>query len=549
MTNEPMKYDVVIIGCGPAGLSAAIKIKQLDQTHGTNTSICIVEKGSEVGAHIVSGAVLETRALDELFPNWKNMDSPIRTKASIDKFKILNSKGSINVPSWILPKVMNNSENYIISLGNLCRWLSKEAEKLGVEIYPGFSASKIIYDANGKVNGIQTGHSGISKNNEHTPRYEPGIKLIANQTIFAEGCRGHLGKELISKYKLDNNKLNQTYGIGLKELWEIDPDKHKEGLVLHTVGWPLKSDVYGGSFVYHFEENLVSLGFVLGLDYSNPYIDPYEEFQLFKTHNLITKMLEGGRRIAYGARALNEGGLQSLPKMSFPGGLLIGCDAGTLNMPKIKGTHTAMKSGIVAAEVCHEALKNKSITSNNELKSFDNAFKKSWAYNELYKARNVRPSFHYGLLIGMIYTAVDQHLFRGNAPWTFMHKNTDHESLKPLSKFRPKKYPKHDGKITFDKLTNLSFSGTNHEEDQPCHLKLKNLSTPIDINYKQYGSPETLYCPAGVYEIVKNEKGDPKLQINFQNCLHCKTCDIKDPTQNISWQTPEGGNGPRYPNM
>ena len=545
--REKMEYDVVIVGAGPAGLSASIKLKQLSKEQNIDISVCIVEKGPEVGAHILSGAVFETKALEELFPQWETMSHPKMSPVIKEKFIFMSKLKSIKIPNFLLPKTMKNHKNYIVSLSNMCRWLATEAENLGVEIYPGFAAKEILYDDNNLI-GVATGDMGVEKNGEKGASFEPGIELLAKYTLFAEGCRGHLGKELIKKYNLDEGKMPQSYGIGLKEIWEIEEVKHNEGSIMHSAGWPLKNDVYGGSFLYHMEKNQISLGFVMGLDYENPYISPYQEFQKFKTHPKIKDILKNGRRIAYGARALNEGGFQSLPKLYFPGGALIGCEAGTLNVPKIKGSHTAMKSGILASEAIFNNLKHNSETIL-ELSHYEDNFYKSWAGKELKKARNFRPGFKYGLIFGTILGALDQVIFKGNAPWTINLNHADHLATKPINKVKKIVYDKPDGEITFDRLTNLSFSGTNHQENQPIHLKILNDSIPIKHNLPIYGSPEQLYCPAGVYEIIEDETNNKKLQINAQNCLHCKTCDIKDPSQNINWITPEGGGGPNYPNM
>ena len=538
--REIMEYDVVIVGAGPAGLSTAIKLKQLSSKNNKEISVCIIEKGSEVGAHILSGAVIETKALDELIPDWQTKNSPIKTKAKSDKFMYLTENKSFQLPT---PPQMHNDGNYIISLGDFCKWLAEEAEALEVEIYPGFSASEILYDENSNVVGVATCDMGILKDGSKGPNFEQGIELRAKQTVFSEGCRGHLGKTLMKKFNLNKDNAPQTYGIGIKELWEIDPKLSKPGSIIHTTGWPLKPDTYGGSFLYHLDDNKVSIGFVVGLDYKNPYLSPYMEFQRFKHHPDIKKHLEGGRRINYGARALNEGGIQSLPKLTFPGGMFVGCEAGFLNVPKIKGTHLAMKSGILAANSIFEHIDNKI-----EITDFSDAIKNSWLWTELYKVRNIRPSFKWGFWRALFYSAIDTFVFRGKAPWTLNHHGTDHTSVENKKDHKKIEYPKPDGIISFDRLTNVSFSGTNHEENQPCHLTLKDKKIPIDVNLEKYDSPETRYCPAGVYEIVINDN-KPELQINAQNCVHCKTCDIKDPTQNINWVTPQGGGGPNYQGM
>ena len=548
MERESMEYDVVIVGAGPSGLAAAIRLKQLAQERDHDLSVCILEKGSEVGAHILSGAVVETRALDELIPDWKDKGAPLNTPVSKEKFLFLREQGSIGLPSFMLPPAMHNTGNYIISLGNLCRWLAEQAENLEVEIFPGFAAAEVLFTDDGAAKGVATGDMGIDKEGNQTDAFEPGIELHAKYTFLAEGCRGSLGKQIMAQFNLCEGVQPQTYGIGIKELWEVDPSKHEQGLVVHTAGWPLGSKTYGGSFLYHLEDNQVSVGFVVGLDYQNPWMSPFNEFQRFKTHPRIRPTFDGGRRIAYGARALNEGGLQCLPKLVFPGGVLIGCEAGTLNMPKIKGTHTAMKSGMLAAEAAFTALKEGSM-GGDELSAYPAAFNDSWVYQELKQARNVRPSFKWGLWGGTLYTGLDQTVLRGRAPWTLKHTHVDHETLKPAAAHEEIKYPAPDGKITFDRLSSVYLSGTNHEENQPCHLTLKDDAVPIEVNLKKYQAPEQRYCPAGVYEIVEDENSQPMLQINAQNCVHCKTCDIKDPTQNINWVTPQGGGGPNYPNM
>ncbi len=544
MARDIMEYDVVIVGAGPSGLAAAIRLRQLAAESGKELSVCVVEKGSEVGAHILSGAVIEPRALNELIPDWKEKGAPLRTPAGEDRFLYLTKTKAWRLPT---PPSLHNHGNYIISLGNLCRWLGKQAEEAGVEIYPGFAAAEVLYDPSGQVVGVATGDMGIGKNGEKTDRYQPGVELRAKQTIFAEGCRGSLTKTLFARFKLREDVEPQTYGIGIKELWEIDPSVHKQGLVVHTVGWPMDRKTYGGSFLYHLEDNQVSVGYVVGLDYENPYLNPFEEFQRFKTHPEIRKFFENGRRISYGARAISAGGFQSIPKLTFPGGLLIGDTAGFLNMPKIKGTHTAMKSGMVAAESVFAALT--SDTAPAEVTDYPDKLKASWLWDELYVARNIKPSFHWGLFGAMAYSALDAYVLRGRAPWT-LHHRPDHAQLKPRQLFTPIDYPKPDGKISFDRLSSVFLSATNHEEDQPVHLQLKDPGVAVAHNLAIYDAPEQRYCPAGVYEIVRDADGtNPRLQINAQNCVHCKTCDIKDPTQNINWVVPEGGGGPNYPNM
>jgi electron-transferring-flavoprotein dehydrogenase len=538
-----MEYDVVIVGGGPSGLAAAIRLKQLSTEHGHEVSVCVLEKGSEIGAHILSGAVIEPRALHELLPDWRAQGAPLNTPAADDRFLLLTATRAFRLPT---PPQMNNHGNYIVSLGNVCRWLAQQAEALGVEIYPGFAAAEVLYHDDGRVKGVATGDMGIGRSGERTERYQPGMELHAKQTLFAEGCRGSLTKRLFDRFKLREGVQPQTYGIGIKELWEVEPSKHSAGRIVHTVGWPLDHATYGGSFLYHLENNQVAVGFVVGLDYANPHLSPFEEFQRFKTHPAVRPTFAGGRRIAYGARALSEGGFQSLPRLTFPGGMLIGDTAGFLNVPKIKGTHTAMKSGMTAAEAVFEHLQS---DGGAEVVSYPERLRQTWLWEELHRVRNIRPAFRWGLFGGIAYSALDTYLLRGKAPWTLTH-HADHTQLRRAADCRPVGYPKPDGKITFDRLSSVFISNTNHEEDQPPHLRLKDDAVPVGVNLALYDAPEQRYCPAGVYEIVRDANGsNPRLQINAQNCVHCKTCDIKDPTQNIDWVVPEGGGGPNYPNM
>lgn len=544
--RDSMQYDVVIVGAGPSGLSAAVKLKQLAAAARREISVCVVEKGSEVGAHSLAGAVIDPIALAELFPDWKERGAPLNQDVREDQVLLLTEKKAHKLP--VTPN-FNNHGNYIISLGTLVRWLAEQAESLGVEIYPGFAAAEILYHADGSVKGIATGNMGVGKDGQPTENFQPGMELWAQQTLFAEGCRGSLSKQIIQQFALDQHSQPQTYGLGIKEIWEVPPEKHRPGLVVHTAGWPLQSDTYGGGFIYHQENNTVAVGFVVGLDYQNPYLSPFEEFQRFKTHPELRATFEGGRRIAYGARALIEGGLQSLPKLTFKGGALVGDAAGFLNMPHIKGIHTAMKSGMLAAEAVFPELANleevEAPESGKEAAAYQNLFEQSWAYRELHAARNVRPSFKWGLWAGMAYTGLDQMIFKGKAPWTLKHHGADHDQLKKAAQCAPIQYPKPDGVLTFDRLSSVFLANTAHDESQPDHLTLKNPQVMIDVNLAEYASPETRYCPAGVYEIVE-ENAQPRLQINAANCVHCKTCDIKDPTQNIVWVCPEGASGPNY---
>jgi electron-transferring-flavoprotein dehydrogenase len=543
-----MNFDVVIVGAGPSGLTMGIHLAQLALQQERELNICILEKGAEVGAHILSGAVVEPRTLSELIPDWKEKGAPLNVLVKSDQFKYLTASGSFSLPT---PPQMHNQGNYIISLGNLCRWLAEQAEELGVNIFPGFAAAEVLYDDNGAVRGVATGDMGVGKDGEPTDSFEPGMELIGRQTVFAEGCRGSLSGELMQKYNLRDGVEPQTYGIGIKEIWEVRAEVHNEGATLHTIGWPLKSDTYGGSFLYHNENNQVAVGFVVGLDYRNPHLSPFDEFQRFKTHPAIRPIFEGGTRVSYGARAISEGGLQSIPKLTFPGGLLVGDTAGFLNVPKIKGTHTSMKSAMLAAEAVYELLPVEYDEENPgpalEATAYPEKLKKSWLWQELHKVRNIRPGFKKGLWLGLINAALDSYVFRGKMPWTMGH-HADHEQLGNKNDFPAIDYPKPDGVVSFDRSSSVYLSGTNHDDNQPVHLRLRDDSLPILLNLEKYDAPEQRYCPAGVYEIVETD-GKPALQINAQNCVHCKTCDIKDPSQNIHWVVPEGGGGPAYPNM
>ncbi len=545
MSRESMMYDVVIVGAGPSGLSAAIRLKQKAIENSKELSVCVVEKGSEVGAHIMSGAVLDKKALDELIPDWRDKNAPVKENVTQEAFLYLTEKKSYSLP---VPPSMDNSGNAIISLGVFVRWLAEQAEALGVEIYPGFAASEILYDETGAVMGIATGDMGLDIHGEPGSNFMEGMELHARQTIFAEGCRGSLSQEVIAHFNLDQDADPQTYGIGIKEIWEVDSPLYHEGRVVHTVGWPLKPSVYGGTFIYHLENNKVALGMVVGLDYKNPYLSPFEEFQRFKLHPKIRPLLENGQRISYGARALIEGGIQSLPHLSFKGGVLVGDAAGFLNVPRIKGIHMAMKSGLLAADAIYDQLTIEEMAERVEVTEYEASFKESWAYSELWRARNIRPSFKYGLFSAIIYSGIEDYILKGRGPWTFRHKKRDCEQLEKAQNASQIHYPKPDGKITFDRTSSVYLTGTNHRDNQPIHLKLRDPQKAIEVNYRDYDSPETRYCPAGVYEIIENE-GEVKLQINAQNCIHCKTCDIKDPTQNIQWCVPEGGDGPNYVEM
>lgn len=549
--REAMEFDVLIVGGGPGGLAAACRLMQLAQKKGEELSVCLVEKGSEIGAHILSGAVFEPRALNELFPSWRDMGAPLTNPVTDDEmYFLVNDTNRIKIPAFVLPSDTHNDGNYALSLGNLCRWLGEQAEALGVNIFPGFAAAEVLYNDAGEVVGVATGDMGISATGEQKGSYTPGYELRAKQTIFAEGCRGHLGKQLIERFELDKNATTQHYGIGLKELWDVAPENHKPGKVVHSMGWPLgfRPGSFSGSFMYHLDNNQVAIGLIIDLGYKNPHLSPFDEFQRFKHHPLFAKTLEGGKRVSYGARAIVKGGLPALPELTFPGGMLIGDDAGFLNMLKIKGSHTAMKSGMLAAEALFDHFAANE-AGTGKVTQFTDRFENSWLYEELHRARNAGPAFHkFGILGASPFLFLDQTIARGNLPLTLKDPTPDHAALKPASACKKPDYPKPDGVLSFDKLSSVFLSNTNHEEDQPCHLQLSDSSIPISQNLPQFAEPAQRYCPAGVYEIVEEAAG-PRFQINAQNCVHCKTCDIKDPAQNITWVVPEGAGGPNYPNM
>ncbi|MBK7743999.1 MAG: electron transfer flavoprotein-ubiquinone oxidoreductase [Betaproteobacteria bacterium] len=542
-----MEYDVVIVGGGPAGLAAAIRIKQRAAAAGSEVSVVVLEKGSELGAHILSGAVMDPRAIDELLPDWKERGAPLDTPVTGDRFYLLTENKSYCNPHWLLPDCFVNDGYYVVSLANVVRWLGRQAEELGVEVFAGFAAAEVLYDANGAVRGVATGNMGVGKDGQPTGNFQPGVELLGKYTLFAEGARGHLGRQVIARYGLDAGRDPQTWGIGIKEVWEIDPAKHVPGLVLHSAGWPLDNATYGGGFMYHMDNRQVSVGLVVGLGYANPYLEPFQEFQRYKTHPLLRGFLAGGKRLAYGARAINASGLQSLPQLAFPGGALVGCEAGFLNAPRIKGSHAAIKTGMLAADAAFDA--RATGRAHDVLAAYPAAFEASWLHDELHRARNFKPYLDRGLVVGAVLWGIDQLIFRGKAPWTLHRSAPDHAKLKPAAACAPIEYPKPDQKLTFDKLSSVYLSNTNHEENQPAHLTLRDRTVPVAVNLARYAGPEARYCPAGVYEFVAGDDGAQRLQINFQNCVHCKTCDIKDPTQNIVWVAPEGGGGPNYANM
>ncbi|SPE35921.1 electron transfer flavoprotein-ubiquinone oxidoreductase [Burkholderiales bacterium] len=545
--REAMEYDIVVVGGGPAGLAAAIRVKQRAAALGQEVSVCVLEKGAELGAHTLSGAVVDPRAFDELFADWRERGAPLHTPVREDRFLFLTQSGSVRTPAWLLPKCFTNHGNFIVSLGNVVRWLGREAEALGVEVFAGFAAAEILYDEAGAVAGVATGDQGIGRDGKATANFQPGVELRGRYTLFAEGSRGHLGKQLIARFDLARDRDPQTYAIGIKELWDVNPDKHRPGLVVHSAGWPLDAHTYGGSFLYHAENNQVSVGFVVGLGYRNPYLSPFEEFQRLKSHPSFRAFLDGGKRVAYGARTITAGGPQSLPKLTFPGGALIGCEAGFLNAARIKGTHGALVSGMLAGAAAFDAVA--AGRRGDELLAYPQALEGSWLQQDLHVTRNFKPWMDKGLVVGTLMFGIDQVLLRGRAPWTLHRSTPDHAKLLPADQSSPIDYPKPDGKLSFDRLSSVFVSNTNHEENQPVHLKLKDATVPVAVNLARYAGPEARYCPAGVYEFVKEQDGTNRLQINAQNCVHCKTCDIKDPTQNIVWVVPEGGGGPRYPNM